>query len=123
MTRIRILKLEKMLLKIISNAINYKLRDSHLDMVSINHVKLSNDMGHARIYFSHLDKHSLSDVQQALEKSSGYLKNEIAQAKIMRLIPELSFEFDDTEEKARHLDELFAKLEAEKEPEITPSEK
>jgi ribosome-binding factor A len=28
----------------------------------------------------------------------------------MRIIPELSFEYDITEEKARHLDDIFARI-------------
>ncbi|MBN2460801.1 MAG: 30S ribosome-binding factor RbfA [Candidatus Cloacimonetes bacterium] len=115
MPRIRIQRLEKVLLRLISNVINLKLRDKYLELVSITRIKVSNDMSHARIYYTHLDTYPNEDVQKALEKSSGFIKNEIAAAKIMRVIPEIKFIYDEFEEKARHLDDIFRQLESEKE--------
>ena len=115
MARIRIQRLESELLKIISNTINFKLRDKNLNMITITQVTLSNDLSHARIYFTHLSKINSNKILQSLQKSSGFIKNEIACAKFMRVIPELVFNCDKVEEKARHLDELFAKIHADSE--------
>ncbi len=45
-----------------------------------------------------------------LIKSSGFLKKQIAGAQIMRTIPELSFYYDDTEDRAAKVDTLLASL-------------
>jgi len=113
MARIRIKRLESELFKLISTTVSFKLRDSHLAMVTITGVRLSNELSYLRIFFSHFDETSTEDVLRSLQRSSGFLKNEIAKAKFMRKIPELSFEYDKLEENARDLDKIFAKIEAE----------
>ncbi|MBN1949225.1 MAG: 30S ribosome-binding factor RbfA [Candidatus Cloacimonetes bacterium] len=107
MPRIRVLRFEKELLKIISSTLEVKMRDKYLEFVAITAVKLSNDLSHAKIYYTHLDQHPRARVQETLEKASGQLKNEIARTKLMRRIPELTFIFDELEEKARKIDQLF----------------
>ncbi len=113
MARIRIQRLESELLKLLNKIINYTLRDKNLQMITITAVKLSNDMSHAKVYFTHLDKIKSEDVLNSLRKSKGFLKREIAEAKIMRIVPDLIFEYDEIEKTARHLDELFDKIHAE----------
>lgn len=110
MARIRIQRLESELLKLISTAVSFKLRDKNLAMVTITHIRLSNDLSHCRIYYSHLDNNNKDAVATAFIKSAGFIKREIAAAKFMRIIPELSFEYDTTGEEARHLDELFTRI-------------
>ena len=110
MARIRIQRLESELFKLISTVVNFKLRDRNLAMVTVTQLRLSNDLSHCRIYYSHLDINNKNAVATALKKSAGFIKREIAAAKFMRIIPELSFEFDTTEEKARHLDDIFARI-------------
>ena len=115
MVRIRIQRLEKELLKFINNIVIYKLRDNNLEWVSISAVKLSNDISHATIYFTFLGEKSPQNVLETLTKSSGFIKKELAAAKFLRQIPELIFLPDDLEKNARHLDNIFAKIHAEKE--------
>ena len=110
MTRIRIQRLESELLKLISTVVNFKLRDKNLAMVTVTHIRLSNDLSQCRIYYSHLDLNNKNAVATAFKKSAGFIKREIAAAKFMRIIPELSFEYDTTEEKARHLEDLFSRI-------------
>lgn len=114
MSRIRIQRFEKELLKLVSNTINYKLRDKYLNFVSITSVKLSNDMSHARFYYTHLNEADKDKIQKALERSTGVIKQAIASEKLMRRIPEIVFQYDEVQEKARNLDEIFKKLETEK---------
>lgn len=107
MPRIRVLRFEKELLRIISSTLETKMRDKYLEFVTINAVKLSNDLSYAKIYYTHLDQHPGVKVQEALDKASGQFKNEIARTKLMRRIPELTFILDELEEKARKIDQLF----------------
>ncbi len=113
MARIRIQRMEKELLRILSSTINYKLRDKYLKFVTLTEIKLSNDMSHAKIYYSHLDQYPDEKIQQALTKSTGFLKKEIAYTKLMRVIPELSFRYDKVEEQARNIDKIFDRIKSE----------
>ena len=114
MSRIRIQRFEKELLKLVSSTINYKLRDKHLEFVSITSVKLSNDLSHAKFFYTHMNDEAREEIQKVLEKSTGFIKQTIASAKLMRRIPEIIFQYDEVEENARKLDKIFAVIDAEK---------
>ncbi|MFC1887514.1 30S ribosome-binding factor RbfA [Candidatus Cloacimonadota bacterium] len=117
MPRIRIQRFEKELLKLVSTTINYKMRDKRLDFVSITSVKLTNDLSHAKFFYTHMQEDSKQEIQKVLEKSTGIIKQAIASAKLMRRIPDIVFQYDEVEENARKLDSIFAKIEAEKKKE------
>jgi ribosome-binding factor A len=112
--------MESELFKLISNVVAFQLRNKDLQMVTIKSVRLSNDLSYAKIFFSTLQENKKELVLAALRKSKGYIKRQIAQANIMRLVPKLVFEYDDVEEKARELDDIFAKIHAE---EVNPDDK
>ena len=73
-------------------------------------MKLSPDFSHAKVYFTHMNSSSHHKVMAALKRCTGVIKREIAAAKMMRIIPEISFYYDDMEEKADHLEEIFQKI-------------
>ena len=114
MPRIRIQRFEKELLKLISNTINLKLRDKHFEFVTITAVKLTNDLSHAKIFFSHMNKYKDAEIQKALNKSSGAIKKAIAEMKLMRKIPDLVFSYDKVEDNARKIDQIFERIRSEK---------
>jgi ribosome-binding factor A len=105
--------MEKELLKLISSALTLRMRDQHLANVTITAVRLSPDFSTAKIYFTDFSEYELEIVGNALVKSTGFFKNEIAKTKMMRTIPELIFCFDEAEERAKKLDLLFEKIKEE----------
>lgn len=115
MARIRIQRIEKELTKIISNTLLFKIRDKNLQSVTITSVSLTNDMSLLKIYFTHLGKESDKKVIEAINRSSGFLKKQIAAAKMMRRIPEIVFEYDDIADKAQKLEDIFSKIRKEEE--------
>ena len=115
MPSIRVQRFEKELLKLISKVVSYKLRDKNLAWVSISSVKLSPDFSYARVYFTHITNTSHANVLDALKRCTGVIKREIASAKMMRVIPEITFFYDDLEEKADQLEDIFQKIHQEKE--------
>lgn len=115
MPSIRVQRFEKELKKLISKVVSFKLRDKNLAWVSITQVKLSPDFSNARVYFTHITNTSHAQVLSALKRGTGVIKQEIASAKMMRIIPAITFFYDDLEEKADQLEEIFQKIHQEKE--------
>jgi len=113
MNPIRKKRIEKELLKIISSTVEFKLRDKHLDLLSITAVTISADIAYAKVYFNSLSKTNSKKLKEVLTKSSGFIKKEIAKAKFLRTIPELTFIYDETENNVRKLDEIFEKIHSE----------
>jgi len=110
MKGIRLKRMEKELLKVVSQTVNNKLRDKKLQFVTISEIKLSGDFSVAKIYFTALGRKDIKSIQKTLTRSSGFIKKEIATKHIMRSIPELHFYFDEVEENARKLDSIFDKI-------------
>ncbi|MDP2173321.1 MAG: 30S ribosome-binding factor RbfA [Candidatus Cloacimonadaceae bacterium] len=111
MKSFRIPRLQEELKKIFNIALSQKLRDPKLAWVSITEVVISKDLRYAKLFFSHyynLEPHEI--IKEHLIKTSGFLKKQIAGANIMRTIPELSFFYDETEDRAATVDNLLAKI-------------
>ncbi len=110
----RIARLEKEILRILNNALVNKINDQRLQWVTITEVELSPDLQYAKVYFSKLDDEEDSTVSaQLLTKASGFLKREIADAHILRRIPEIRFIYDDTGIRARDIESLIDTLSSE----------
>ncbi|NLW18157.1 MAG: 30S ribosome-binding factor RbfA [Candidatus Cloacimonetes bacterium] len=107
----RIPRLQEELKKLFNLALQQKLRDPALDWVNITEVVLSKDLRHAKLYFSHYNNPASHEaIREQLTKSSGFLKKQIAGAQMMRTIPELTFFYDETEDRAEKVEALLASI-------------
>ncbi len=107
----RIPRLQEALKKLFNLALQQKLRDPALEWVNITEVVLSKDLRHAKLYFSHYNNPASHEaIREQLTKSSGFFKKQIAGAQIMRTIPELTFFYDETEERAEKVEALLASI-------------
>jgi ribosome-binding factor A len=104
-------RLQEELRKLLNITLTTKIQDPSLAWVTITDVVLSKDLKYAKLYFSHYNNPaSHESVKEQLIKTSGYFKKQIAGAHIMRTIPELSFYYDDTEDRAAKVETLLANL-------------
>lgn len=111
MKSFRIPRLEGELKKIFNLALTQKINDPNLAWVNITAVSISKDLRYAKLYFSHYNNPLDHEViKQQLIKTSGFFKKLIAGANIMRTIPELSFYYDETEDRAEKIDLLLASV-------------
>ncbi len=109
MKNYRIPRLQEELKKIFNITISQRLGDPCLAWVNITDVIISKDLRYAKIYFSHYNNPaSHQEIREHLIKTSGFFKKQIAGAHIMRTIPELSFFYDDTEDRAAKVEALLA---------------
>ena len=108
MKNYRIPRLQSELKKLFNTALSQKLNDPKLAWVQITDVVISKDLHYAKLYFSHYNNPaSHEQIRELLIKSSGFFKKQIAGAQIMRTIPELSFYYDETEDRAAKVDLLL----------------
>ncbi len=85
------------------------LHDPKLDTVSFTEVVLSPDMQFLKVFFSCFDEESIDreEVKRTLNRSAGFVKSVIADAHIMRTIPDIHFYYDDTTDRISNLDKIF----------------
>lgn len=120
MATYRIDRINKEFLRLISEMLRTKIKKDKVGEAILTNVSVSRDLGFARVYYTLLDKGKRGEVQKALESSATQIRGMLGRELHLRTIPELHFVYDDSEEKARAMDELLDKvaaMDAEKAPE------
>ncbi|WP_339029362.1 MULTISPECIES: 30S ribosome-binding factor RbfA [unclassified Spiroplasma] len=80
----------------------------YLNSLTIHEVRLSNDMSHAKIFYSSMDVNSNKDeVKTEIEENLKEIRMILASKVEMRSVPELTFEFDKTLENANKIEKIL----------------
>ena len=96
----------------ISEIILRKLDDPRISSVTITNVELSNDLKHARIFFSCLgSKDDEKKTIKGLQNATNYIKSIIGHELGLRYVPELRFEFDEFFRQSVKIVDLIDKIE------------
>jgi ribosome-binding factor A len=85
------------MLRTLSELLRFETKDPGLADISLTAVDLSRDLSVARVYFSMLDPDA--DPQPALEglrRASGFLRSRLGKELMVRHVPELRFQHDDS---------------------------
>ncbi len=115
----RSVRVADLLLQEVAELLSRKVKDPRVAGVTLTGVEMSNDLKHAKIYFSHLGESE--DVKRAkggLESAKGFIKREIGQHLDLRYIPEMVFIHDPSLKKGAEMEKLFEKLKSE--PPVEP---
>jgi ribosome-binding factor A len=105
-------KIESLIRQELSELIKQQVKDPRLrGLITVTEVCISPDLKHATVFISTLS--SEGEVLQGLSSASGFLRRELGKRVLLRNIPELSFERDDSIERGTHLLRLFEQLSTE----------
>ena len=117
-------RLEGTIRKNISDIIQFGLKDPNVGFVTITDVHVSNDHSFAKVFVTFLGKDARAQAGlKALNQAKGFIRSELSQRLDIRRTPDLIFVLDETEMKARHIDEIIHNLHTEDElPEEETSE-
>ena len=117
-------RLEGTIRKNISDIIQFGLKDPNVGFVTITDVHVSNDHSFAKVFVTFLGKDARAQAGlKALNRAIGFIRSELSQRLDIRRTPDLIFVLDETEMKARHIDEIIHNLHTEDEmPEEDTSE-
>ena len=107
MTTFRIQRINKQIQRDLSIFLETKVRNDLAKQAIITGVNCSRDLRHAKVYFTSLDPESRESVHKALQEIAGLLRSLLAHSLPLRLIPELSFFLDTSEEYGRRIDNLL----------------
>jgi ribosome-binding factor A len=92
----------------LSELIRREVRDPRLGMVTLTEVRVSSDLGSAKVYFSVLGA-SPQQAQEILEAAAPMLRGPLGRALGIRHSPELRFVQDELIESGARLSELIQK--------------
>jgi ribosome-binding factor A len=93
---------------VLSDAISKDLKDPRVGFVTVTAVKTSPDLRHARVYVSVLGEDPTREASiEGLRSAHGYLQSRVASELTLKRTPALTFEYDETVDRAARINELL----------------
>jgi ribosome-binding factor A len=115
MTTIRQQRVAELLFEELSIMIGNELSDPRLSLVRVTSVNVSRDLRNVNVYVTHDDEEvPKRDILQGLRHAMPYLRRQLAVRCSLRAVPELTFHYDDTPEKAARVDALLRQIAADR---------
>lgn len=100
-----------MVLRELSRMLLRNLKDPRLRGITLTEVKMTDDLRHGRVFFSHLEGEGRADDAIAgFRSASGFIRRRIGHDLGLRYAPELEFEFDHGPERAARIDALLREV-------------
>jgi ribosome-binding factor A len=97
-----------MVLRELSVMLVHDLRDPRLRGVSLTRVRMTDDLRHGRVFFSHLEGRSrATEAIKGFQSAGGFIRRQIGRALGLRYTPDFDFEFDPGLESAARVDALL----------------
>lgn len=89
-----------------------EVNDPRLQQISIMAVKMSDCLQYARVFWFPLTIDGLSDrdkkrTQRALDNATPFLRGWVAKRLKLRVTPEIRFEYDESIDRGRHMDQVI----------------
>lgn len=92
----------------LSDLLAAKIKDPRLSLVTITRVSLASDLRVARVYFCVVEGDERKEsVLAGFQSAIGFLKRELGSRLALRYVPELSFFYDDSFDRADSLNRMF----------------
>ncbi len=110
----RAVRVGDQLLREIANLLVRKIKDPRIKGATLTGVRLSDDLRHAKIYYSVMGyKEDIERTQAGLDSAKGFIKKEIGQRMELKYIPDITFKHDPSLAEGEHMERLFEKIKLE----------
>ena len=102
-------RLAELIQMTLAQLLSREMEDPRLKSVTISAVKVTADLGHARVYFSmlHPDPQQIDDASIAFKSAAGFIRNYVAKSTKLRKTPSFTFYYDDTDDYGRRVTSLI----------------
>jgi ribosome-binding factor A len=111
----RAVRIGGQLLREIADLLLNGVRDPRVKGATLTGVDLSNDLKHAKVYYSLIgDEKEFKRIQEGLDSAKGFIKRELATRMDLKYMPDIIFKRDLSLEEGNHMEKLFERLKSEK---------
>jgi ribosome-binding factor A len=101
-------RVAEMVLRELSSMLVRDLKDPRLRGVTLTGVKMTDDLRHARVFFSHFEgAQRATETIAGFKSAGGFIRRQVGRSLGLRYAPELEFEFDPGSERAARIDTLL----------------
>ncbi len=112
MVTYRIDRITKEFLRAISEILQVRIKKDNVRDAILTKVSTSKDLSFAKVFYTLIDMDRKDEIQKALDSTAGQIRSMLGKDMHLRTIPELHFVYDDSEAKARAMEELLDKVAA-----------
>jgi ribosome-binding factor A len=111
----RVRRVSEMIQREIGSIIQLDMRDVRFKMVTVTGVKVSDDLGNAKVYFSAMaDEAQKKELAKALNHAQGFFRVKLSERMDLKYIPQIKFYFDESIEYADKIEQLFKEIKSDK---------
>ncbi len=96
--------------------IESEIDDPRVGMVQVTHIRMSNDMRHARVYVSTAGaaEGERKTALEGLDSAKNFLRRQLShRLRHLKRTPDLTFDYDESVEKEMRIEELLSKIDSE----------
>ena len=105
----RMRRVDEAIREVLSDAVGQGLKDPRIGFVTVTDVKTSSDLRHARVYVTVFGGDDVRTASlEGLQSAHGVLQRRVARELRMKRTPTLQFLYDDTTDRAMHIEEILA---------------
>jgi ribosome-binding factor A len=112
MVTYRIDRINKEFLRAISEILQVRIKKDNVRDAILTKVSTSKDLSFAKVFYTLIDMDRKDEIQKALDSTAGQIRSMLGKDMHLRTIPELHFVYEDSEAKARAMEELLDKVAA-----------
>jgi ribosome-binding factor A len=107
---IKIDRINKEMIREISNILENEIKDKSLRFVTITACHVTNDLSFAKVYFTCLNDSEIKLVESSLKQASGFIRKQLALRMNLRHTPELTFIYDESIEYGKKIENVIEKI-------------
>lgn len=98
----------------LAEIIRLNLHDPRVGMITITEVVVTHDLEHAKVYFTRLDGEARApETLRALNHAAGFIRAQLGPRMRLRIVPQLTFVYDNSVERCAALSHLIDEAVAE----------
>jgi ribosome-binding factor A len=107
----RMLKINSLMKRELSQIIGYELRDPHLGFITVVGIEVTRDLRQAKAFVSIMgDEVQKKKSLRGLLKARGFIQKELGSRLSMKFIPSMKFVLDNSLDHAMHIEEVLKKI-------------
>ncbi len=97
-----------------------KTRDPKIQNVYVSRVEVSDDLKHAKIFFTALGgRKEIKKAEGGLNRAKGFFRSHLAKSLNLKYTPALQFRYDETAKKVEEIEKIFQEIANERKGEDT----
>ena len=101
-------RIAQVILKEVSEMVQFEIKDSEIGFVTISDVRLSNDFSYVKLFVTFMDKSLSNETQlKALNSYSKQIRGALGKKLMIRKIPQIEFAIDPSFETGQRIDSII----------------